>query len=73
MRLDYALSREGPLNKKGGKMYIQDKASALAHIALSKFNVDTQPQLPDFPPPLFGGKGCCLFPHFSYSPSSSQY
>jgi ferredoxin--NADP+ reductase len=25
MRLDYALSREGPLNKKGGKMYIQDK------------------------------------------------
>ena len=37
MRLDYALSREGPLNKKGGKMYIQDKASALAHIALSKF------------------------------------
>jgi len=25
MRLDYALSREGPLNSKGGKMYIQDK------------------------------------------------
>uniref|UniRef100_A0A7S0YIW7 ferredoxin--NADP(+) reductase n=1 Tax=Hemiselmis tepida TaxID=464990 RepID=A0A7S0YIW7_9CRYP len=25
MRLDYALSREGPLNKAGGKMYIQDK------------------------------------------------
>jgi ferredoxin--NADP+ reductase len=24
-RVDYALSREGPLNKKGGKMYIQDK------------------------------------------------
>jgi ferredoxin--NADP+ reductase len=24
-RYDYALSREGPLNKKGGKMYIQDK------------------------------------------------
>lgn len=24
-RLDYALSREGPMNKKGGKMYIQDK------------------------------------------------
>ena len=23
MRMDYALSREGPLNKKGGKMYIQ--------------------------------------------------
>merc|ERR1719453_1826239 len=25
MRMDYALSREGPPNKKGGKMYIQDK------------------------------------------------
>merc|ERR1740138_819956 len=25
MRMDYALSREGPANKKGGKMYIQDK------------------------------------------------
>lgn len=25
MRLDYALSREGPPNKSGGKMYIQDK------------------------------------------------
>ena len=22
-KVDYALSREGPLNKKGGKMYIQ--------------------------------------------------
>ena len=24
-RVDYALSREGPKNKQGGKMYIQDK------------------------------------------------
>lgn len=24
-RMDYALSREGPKNKRGGKMYIQDK------------------------------------------------
>jgi len=30
MRLDYALSREGPLNKKGGKMYIQDKVEEYA-------------------------------------------
>ena len=26
-RLDYALSREGPKNKRGGKMYIQVRAS----------------------------------------------
>jgi ferredoxin--NADP+ reductase len=30
VRLDYALSREGPLNKKGGKMYIQDKVEEYA-------------------------------------------
>merc|ERR1712205_157144 len=30
MRLDYALSREGPPNKKGGKMYIQDKVEEYA-------------------------------------------
>lgn len=29
-RYDYALSREGPLNKKGGKMYIQDKVEEYA-------------------------------------------
>jgi len=29
-RVDYALSREGPLNKKGGKMYIQDKVEEYA-------------------------------------------
>ena len=30
LRLDYALSREGEKNKKGGKMYIQDKMEAYA-------------------------------------------
>eukprot|EP00287_Rhodomonas_sp_CCMP768_P027430 CAMPEP_0202834382 /NCGR_PEP_ID=MMETSP1389-20130828/32136_1 /ASSEMBLY_ACC=CAM_ASM_000865 /TAXON_ID=302021 /ORGANISM="Rhodomonas sp., Strain CCMP768" /LENGTH=149 /DNA_ID=CAMNT_0049509553 /DNA_START=1 /DNA_END=450 /DNA_ORIENTATION=+ len=30
LRLDYALSREGQLNKKGGKMYIQDKVEEYA-------------------------------------------
>lgn len=29
-RLDYALSREGPPNKRGGKMYIQDKIEEYA-------------------------------------------
>lgn len=29
-RLDYALSREGPSNKRGGKMYIQDKIEEYA-------------------------------------------
>ena len=35
MRMDYALSREGPLNKKGGKMYIQDKVKYAEHALCS--------------------------------------
>ncbi|KAJ1482571.1 chloroplast ferredoxin NADP oxidoreductase, partial [Baffinella frigidus] len=30
LRLDYAISREGALNKKGGKMYVQDKVEEYA-------------------------------------------
>lgn len=32
-RLDYALSREGPKNKRGGKMYIQDKVGGVRGLA----------------------------------------
>lgn len=35
-RVDYALSREGPLNKKGGKMYIQDKVEEYADEVFSR-------------------------------------
>ena len=37
-RVDYALSREGPLNKKGGKMYIQDKVEEYAEEVFTRMN-----------------------------------
>jgi len=37
-KVDYALSREGPLNKKGGKMYIQDKVEEYADEVFSRLD-----------------------------------
>jgi len=37
-RVDYALSREGPLNKKGGKMYIQDKVEEYAEEVFNRMS-----------------------------------
>ena len=37
-KLDYAFSREGPLNKRGGKMYIQDKMEEYADEIFSRLD-----------------------------------
>ena len=38
LRVDYALSREGPKNKSGGKMYIQDKVEEYSDEVFAKLD-----------------------------------
>eukprot|EP00961_Rhodomonas_salina_P233811 3159770-Rhodomonas_salina.2 len=62
LRLDYALSREGQVNKKGGKMYIQDKVEEYADEVFQRLDqVRNQMQTAVLPVHFVSGMWSILF------------